>query len=465
MPALVLIAAYPFMSGPVQDVTLVLFAAGIVVPVLIGYRRRDPRMTTQWILLLAAQSLGAVANAFERVPLDLVWQGTAVAIAKNVVNILLLAAAIGVVVRRGRNNLGRLIDATLVALALGGLLWTAIVKPGAAASTLTAGSQVGLAVILMVLGGTLGALLQLMGSDPANRALQLLFAALALKLVGYVIIALTGELTHAFGIMAYLGGWVALGLAVVNPAIHRLAQPGPARPHRLGVARLALLGVALLAVPVAVGLRAMTDMPISGTFLIIATALTVLLVMFRVGLLAAELHRSERALRLLASRDPLTSVLNRREFTIRLETELAEGRDCALIFVDLDSFKEVNDRYGHLVGDRLLVEVADRLRVCVGPDDLIARFGGDEFVLLMHAPTTADVVGTEACIAEAFGRPYDASGAPVRISASVGAVISDAELRFATAEQLISQADAAMYARKRRPVPPSTVQPLWEPAN
>jgi diguanylate cyclase (GGDEF)-like protein len=136
-----------------------------------------------------------------------------------------------------------------------------------------------------------------------------------------------------------------------------------------------------------------------------------------------------------------------------------------LIFCDLDSFKEVNDRYGHLVGDRLLIEVADRLRACVGADDFIARFGGDEFVLLLHAPTTDDVVRTQACIAEAFGRPYDASGAPVRISASVGAVVSDSDLRFTTAEQLISQADAAMYARKRRPPTPSTVQPQWEPAN
>lgn len=462
--SIALVAAYPWMSSIGKDITFAGFAALVVVPVLLGYVRRAPGMTTQWLLLVAAMVLGAVANAFERLPFDMPsWHGTAVGTAKGIVNFILLAAAIGVVFHRGRNNLGSLIDAALVAVALGGLLWNVAVLPGTAAAALGAGAQVMLAVILMVLAGTLGALLQLIANDPGNRALGLLFAALALKLVGYVVIATSTRWGPTLGMMAYLGGYVALGLAVLNPAINRLAEPVPPRPDRLGPARLALLSAALLAVPIAVGLREMADQPVSGTFLIIAAALIVPLVMVRIGLLAAELHRSERTLRHLASHDPLTSVLNRREFTHLLEAELAQHRDCALIFCDLNSFKQINDRYGHLVGDQLLVEVAQRLRACVRDDDLISRFGGDEFLLLLRSPTRDDLIRAETCIVDALGQPFHSSGGPVHITASIGAIVSDADSRYTTVEQLVSHADAAMYARKRRSATPSPAVPQWTP--
>ena len=463
--SIALVAAYPLMPVIGKDITFAGFAALVVIPVLFGYLRRAPGLTAQWLLLVAAMVVGAVANVVERVPFDMPsWHGTAVGTAKGIVNVILLAAAIGVVFHRGRNNLGSLIDAALVAVALGGLLWNVVVLPGTAAATLTPGAQVMLAVILMVLAGTLGALLQLLANDPGNRALALLFVALALKLVGYVTIAASAHWGPTLGMMAYLGGYVALGLAVLNPAIHRLAEPVPPRPDRLGPARLALLSAALLAVPIAVGLRELADQPVSGTFLIIAAALTVPLVMVRIGLLAAELHRSERTLRHLASHDPLTSVLNRREFTNLLETELAQRRDCALIFCDLNSFKQINDRYGHLVGDQLLMEVAQRLRACVRDDDLISRFGGDEFLLLLRAPTRDDLVRAETCIVDALAQPFQSSGGPVHITASIGAIVSDTDSRYTTVEQLVSHADAAMYARKRRTATPSPAVPQWTPA-
>ena len=408
-------------------------------------------MTTQWLLLVAAMVLGAAANAFERLPFDMPsWHGTAVGTAKGVVNFILLAAAIGVVFHRGRNNLGSLIDAALVAVALGGLLWNVAVLPGTAAAELTTGAQVMLAVILMVLAGTLGALLQLIASDPGNRALRLLFAALALKLVGYVVIAISTRWGPSIGMMAYLGGYVALGLAVLNPA--STGSPNPAHDSPTGSDRRDWPCWAPRCSPCR-SPSACAKRPTSrsaDTFLIIAAALIVPLVMVRIGLLAAELHRSERTLRHLASHDPLTSVLNRREFTHLLEAELAQHRDCALIFCDLNSFKQINDRHGHLVGDQLLVEVAQRLRACVRDDDLISRFGGDEFLLLLRSPTRDDLISAETCIVDALGQPFHSSGGPVNITASIGAIVSDADSRYTTVEQLVSHADAAMYARKRR---------------
>ena len=258
--SIALVAAYPLMPVIGKNITFAGFAALVVIPVLFGYLRRAPGLTAQWLLLLAAMIVGAVANFVERAPFAMpAWQGTAVGTAKGIVNFILLAAAIGVVFHRGRNNLGSLIDAALVPVAFSGLLWNLVVLPGTSAATITTGAQVMLAIILMVLAGTLGALLQLIANDPGNRALGLLFAALALKLVGYVTIAASTQWGPTLGMMAYLGGYVALGLAVLNPAIHRLAEPVPPRPDRLGPARLALLSAALLAVPIAVGLRKITS--------------------------------------------------------------------------------------------------------------------------------------------------------------------------------------------------------------
>ena len=121
--SIVLVAAYPVMPLIGKDITFAAFAALVVIPVLFGYFRRAPGLTAQWLLLVAAMVVGAAANFFERLPFDLPpWHGTAVGTAKGIVNFILLAAAIGVVFHRGRNNLGGLIDAALVAVAFGGLL-------------------------------------------------------------------------------------------------------------------------------------------------------------------------------------------------------------------------------------------------------------------------------------------------------------------------------------------------------
>lgn len=145
----------------------------------------------------------------------------------------------------------------------------------------------------------------------------------------------------------------------------------------------------------------------------------------------------------LALHDPLTGLPNRRYFHDRLATALAAG-DCALLVVDLDGFKPVNDAHGHEAGDRLLVEVAERLQRCAGPTGFVARLGGDEFAVLLPTAEAARAAGES--IVRAVSAPVALGDATVTIGASVGL----AEARAGeTGDALLRRADAALYAAKR----------------
>ena len=151
-----------------------------------------------------------------------------------------------------------------------------------------------------------------------------------------------------------------------------------------------------------------------------------------------------------ATHDPLTGLPNRTLLLERLAAALARatatGRPVAVLFLDLDRFKVVNDSQGHPHGDRVLVTLAERIRRCVPGDQTVARFGGDEFVVLAEDvdDEEAPLALASALIAEVH-RPLDTATERFVLSASVGIAISDPE---ATPETLLRDADAAMYRAK-----------------
>ena len=168
---------------------------------------------------------------------------------------------------------------------------------------------------------------------------------------------------------------------------------------------------------------------------------------------ALERQAIEDAIRDRAVHDPLTGLPNRVLFVDRLEHALARlGRHspalCAILFLDLDHFKLVNDSLGHHVGDELLTAAAPRLKQALRSSDTVARFGGDEFgILLEDIASERDAIETAERIAAIFARPFVLSGSEHFVTTSIGiALARGGEL----ADELIRDADAAMYRAKDR---------------
>jgi len=168
----------------------------------------------------------------------------------------------------------------------------------------------------------------------------------------------------------------------------------------------------------------------------------------------AQVHRDLAALkdRLAheASHDALTELPNRRRFTEKLEERRGRGRPgdlIAVLFLDLDGFKDVNDRFGHDTGNDLLVAVARRLGSCVRPGDIVARMGGDEFtILLTRLESAAPAVEVAERICAMLGDPIRLGADEIRISTSIGIAVAAADR--ADPGDLLRRADVAMYRAK-----------------
>jgi diguanylate cyclase (GGDEF)-like protein len=166
---------------------------------------------------------------------------------------------------------------------------------------------------------------------------------------------------------------------------------------------------------------------------------------------AIERQRAAVHLAELAMRDPLTGVANRRLFADRLELAVARrartGRTLAVMFADLDDFKDVNDSHGHDVGDDLLRDLAGRLQAAVREVDTVARLGGDEFTVLCEdLDSSADARGIGQRVLRAVEAPFVLGSATVSITMSLGIACADRE--GPTPAELLRLADLAMYRAK-----------------
>jgi diguanylate cyclase (GGDEF)-like protein len=165
----------------------------------------------------------------------------------------------------------------------------------------------------------------------------------------------------------------------------------------------------------------------------------------------SALRRDEARIRHLALHDALTDLPNRYLMEQRighaLDASRASGEGLAVIYLDLDSFKPVNDLYGHATGDALLVQVAKRLLSELRPSDTLARIGGDEFVaVLTPAPTPADVAEIATRLVECLARPFRLDTRIVKIGVSAGVALHPAD--GSTVESLLRAADTALYRVK-----------------
>jgi two-component system cell cycle response regulator len=174
--------------------------------------------------------------------------------------------------------------------------------------------------------------------------------------------------------------------------------------------------------------------------------------MLEVRLLHEAARSHAKALEALALNDPLTGLANRRLFSDRMEMALVHARRnktaMAVVYLDLDGFKKINDTLGHGAGDALLKAVAERLTATVRAEDTVARLGGDEFMLgLWHVADADHAVSAAAKVIEAVSCPYTIEGAPVAITASAG--IGLYPVHGEDGDSLMKSADAALYEAKR----------------
>ncbi len=163
----------------------------------------------------------------------------------------------------------------------------------------------------------------------------------------------------------------------------------------------------------------------------------------------AERQRAETQLHYQAYHDPLTGLPNRKLFLERVHKSLSQGREerCALLFVDLDRFKFINDSLGHTIGDELLIATARRLEQCLHGDDILARWGGDEFTVLLDAVTDwSEAVHLAEVMQTAMYQPFYLQGREIHSGVSIGIALSGCD--YTQANDLIRDADIAMYRAK-----------------
>lgn len=167
-----------------------------------------------------------------------------------------------------------------------------------------------------------------------------------------------------------------------------------------------------------------------------------------------QLKHKQDQLLFLSEHDPLTNLMNRRAFDKQLENALVKanrsGCKLAILFIDLDDFKCINDTYGHDAGDMVLVQIAERLEECVRESDFVGRLGGDEFVICLDLLNELTIVDKKVLqIIEVINQPIVFDGCSLAIGASIG--VSHFPEQTRDKEVLLSLADQAMYTAKGSP--------------
>ncbi len=434
---------------------------------LVTARRRSERRGAWWLIGggLAAASVGDLAWAAHELlagapppapwPGDLLYLGGWAAIVTGIS--FLVADPVPARRMSARLDIGVLCLAAAVGL------WFLVAEDlvlGGTADTFTVAVAVAYLVVDLALLSIIATLL--LDPQPTTPTIRLLTAGVAAQLVGdllHVVALPTGP--YVVGDTpgsAWFLALVLLSAAIVHPSSSVTSIVG-GPPEDLTRRRLVLLWAAVGATALTSVIASLPNDTRSGSTLAIgvavgggATVLMATLVLWRLALTAdslrdtlVERERLQSRLEHEANHDALTGLANRRCFT---DATRARGGDGVVLFIDLDRFKEVNDRLGHGAGDEVLRTVASRLVGSLRSDDLVARLGGDEFATLLAATPPAEVGEVAARLLTAIREPIVlASGSEVRIDASVGTATERHD--DAGPVDLLRDADAAMYEAKR----------------
>ncbi|MCA2214373.1 GGDEF domain-containing protein [Jidongwangia harbinensis] len=428
--------------------------AATPIAIVAGTRRHRPASRRGWRLLAAGQLLITAAEALTYVS-EYLAGGFEEPDPSDVLYLSaypLLALALLTFVRRRTPewDLASALDATIVAVAAGLACWVFLVHPlatdadSSTVSRVIQGLYPMLDLVLLVI-----TVRMMLGTGVRTPAFGLLVGSVAMLLAADGIWATLSILEVETFVSPLDSLWMAsyalMGAAALHPSMRRLDEPSGVATPDASLGRLAILGVAVLVAP---GVQVVQDLrgeDVQTPLTAGACAAMLLLVMARMaGMVAAQ--------RRAAITDGLTGLHTRRYFEQCLATEVHRarrtGQPVGLLLVDVDHFKAVNDTYGHPGGDRVLIEVARRLLTSSGEGAVVARFGGEEFALLLpHTGPDGLDTAAERIRRAIGGTPIAVRGETlIRVTVSVGA--SCLPEHADTPETLVLTADHALYAAK-----------------
>ena len=361
------------------------------------------------------------------------------------------------------------IDAAIVTVSFAVISWMFIIAPRLDAPMLSLGTEV-LVVLYAMLDLFPLALLIRMGLRHGRRR----YRALGMFIFGAMALAIAdslfgwGELTGSAaayesiadtGWLIWYIAWAAAALDPTSNVMERTSTNARDAANPSSGRRLAVLTAVAFIGPISLVLGAPGSHPLDTAVVGIASILLFGLVIYRMALIISSLEsalgtkeRLQEELSHAAFHDALTGLVNRAFLHAHLDDLLQsrEHPDAAVLFIDLDNFKDINDRFGHAGGDKLLVELGRRLTESTRDTDLVSRHGGDEFLIVIDLnerdPMWATTRTAER-ILEALSRPVVISNEPVVVSASIGIAWPGANRM--TVDSVFGAADRAMYEAKR----------------
>jgi diguanylate cyclase (GGDEF)-like protein len=464
------VAAYLSLPpGPGRDGLFLVVGLAQVGALVVGVRLHRPVSPTPWLVMAAGQLLWVLASVVGAAT------GEAAAIdgTPGLVDVLYLLGylvlGIGLLqlarVRRPPRDFGGFLDSAIVTVGFSLLCWEIIAAPtladygvSGAATALAVAVAYPLADVTLI--GVLVALLTIPGRG--LPALRLLTVALVLLIAADLGTAALKGVTSAGPTTmnpVWLGSYVVWAATALHPSMRELSTPTTAKP-RLSPGLMAALTVAVLVPPGVLAVQQLTGRRLDVWPVVGCAALLIGLVISRLWLAITQMttaiqarERAQADLARQASLDPLTMLPNRTQAMRLLAGALAQGRrtgtPVGLLFIDLDGFKAVNDRFGHGAGDEVLQVVSRRMAAVVRDGDVVARLGGDEFIVLLERVTeSGEALAVAQRVVEALAKSIllDDGLRAAQVGASVGIALSqDPDVE---PDVLLNEADIATYRAK-----------------